>query len=210
MLRPTTRHYGYGSRTDQLPEVHFQCPAMLSRVFNALQQLGLMTHNKIAALADFTSPRVVLQNQLCPRQQKRKLGRMFLGNQLLQPPIEVLRDAKIHRHPLRYKNGTDTSAVCTGLIRVPSSRCGPPTHKVHWLSLPVRQSPKSEESCQHYGTQVTGVRAGRSSGEGDAHLTASHAPRVQAVSSKASFQGHTAIQPAGPSFRLRGSRLCRP
>jgi hypothetical protein len=106
MLRPTTRHHGYGSRTDQLHEVHPQCPGTLSRVFKALQQISVMTHNKIKTCADFTSARVALQNQLGPLQQKRGLRRMFLGSQLLQPPIEVFRDTENHSHafmvPKRY------------------------------------------------------------------------------------------------------------
>src|SRR4029453_4553293 len=106
MPRPTTRHHGYGSRTDQLPEVHPQCPGTQSRVLKALQQISVMTHHKIEALADFTSARVALQNQLCALQQKRRLGRVFLGSQLLQPPIEVFRDTEIHSHgpmvPKRY------------------------------------------------------------------------------------------------------------
>jgi hypothetical protein len=104
MLRPTTQHHGYGSRTDQLPEVHPQCPGTLSRVLKALQQLSVMTHNKIKTCADFTSARVALQNQLCALQQKRGLGRMFLGSQLLQPPIEVFRDTEIHSHAFMVPN----------------------------------------------------------------------------------------------------------
>lgn len=65
-----------------------------------------MTQNKIKPLADFTPTRVALQNQLCPLQQKRRLGRVFLGSQLIQPPIEVFRDTEIHSHiimvPKRY------------------------------------------------------------------------------------------------------------
>jgi hypothetical protein len=73
---------------------------MLSRVLKALQQISVMTHNEIEALADFTPARVALQNQLCALQQQRGLGRVFLGSQLLQPPIEVFRDAEIHSHTL--------------------------------------------------------------------------------------------------------------
>lgn len=65
-----------------------------------------MTHNKIKPSADLTPPRMALQNQFCPLQQKRGLGRVFLGGQLLQPPIEVFRDTEIHSHvtmvPKRY------------------------------------------------------------------------------------------------------------
>lgn len=78
----------------------------MSRVLKALQQISVMTHNKIKPLADFTSARVALQNQLCTLQQKRGLGRMFLGSQLLQPPIEVFRNTKIHSHPQWYQSGT--------------------------------------------------------------------------------------------------------
>lgn len=63
-----------------------------------------MTHNKIKTCADFTSPRVALQNQLCPLQQKRGLRRVFLGSQLLQPSIEVLRNTKIHSHTVMVPN----------------------------------------------------------------------------------------------------------
>ena len=49
---------------------------------------------------------MALQNQFCALQQKRGLGRMFFGSQLLQPPIEVFRDTEIHSHafmvPKRY------------------------------------------------------------------------------------------------------------
>ena len=65
-----------------------------------------MTHNKIKALADFAPARVALQNQLCALQQKRGLGRVFLGGQLLQPPIEVFRDTEIQAMSLWYRNGT--------------------------------------------------------------------------------------------------------
>ena len=70
---PQQQHH-HGSRTDQLPEVHPQCPGTLSRVFKALQQISVMTHNKIKALADFAPARVAQQNQLCALQQKRGLG----------------------------------------------------------------------------------------------------------------------------------------
>jgi len=39
---------------------------MLSRVFKARQELSIMTHDEIKALADFASARMALQNQLCP------------------------------------------------------------------------------------------------------------------------------------------------
>lgn len=71
-----------------------------------------MTHNKIKALTDFTPARVALQNQLGSLQQKRGLGRMFLGSQLIQPPIEVYRDAEIHSHALWYQYGTLTNTGC--------------------------------------------------------------------------------------------------
>jgi hypothetical protein len=64
----TTRHHGYGSRTDQLPEVHPQCPGTLSRVFKSLQQGSVVTRNKIKICADLTSARVALKNQLCALQ----------------------------------------------------------------------------------------------------------------------------------------------
>lgn len=90
---------------------------MLSRVFKALQKISVMTHNKIEALTDFTPSRVALQNQLGALQQKRGLGRMFLGSQLLQPPIEVLRDTEIHSHtfmvPKRYLASMLAPAVST-------------------------------------------------------------------------------------------------
>lgn len=77
-----------------------------------------MTHNKIKTCADFTSARVALQNQLCPLQQKRGLGRMFLSSQLLQPPIEVFRDTEIHSHafmvPNRYPPFTGLHASLIG------------------------------------------------------------------------------------------------
>jgi hypothetical protein len=63
-----------------------------------------MTHNKIEALTDFTPARVTLQNQLCALQQKRGLGRVFLGSQLLQPPIKVFRDTEIHSHAFMVPN----------------------------------------------------------------------------------------------------------
>jgi len=98
MPTPTTRHHGYESRTDQLPEGHPQCPGTLSRVFKALQQISVMTHNKIKAPANFTPARVALQNQFGPLQQECGLGRVFLGSQLLQPSIKVLWDSEIHSH----------------------------------------------------------------------------------------------------------------
>ncbi|WP_200831480.1 hypothetical protein [Arthrobacter sp. SLBN-112] len=54
-----TKPYG------QLPEVHPQSPGTLSRVLKSLQQISVMTHHKIKALADFAPARVLLQNQLC-------------------------------------------------------------------------------------------------------------------------------------------------
>lgn len=39
-----------------------------------------MTHNKIKTRADFTPPRMALQNQLRPLQQKRGLGRVLLDS----------------------------------------------------------------------------------------------------------------------------------
>lgn len=63
-----------------------------------------MTHNKIKTLTDFTPARVALKNQLCTLQQKRRLGGVFLGSQLLQPPIEVFRDTKIHSHAFMVPN----------------------------------------------------------------------------------------------------------
>lgn len=78
----------------------------LSRVLKALQQISVMIHNKIEALADLMPPRMALQNQLCPLQLKRRLGRVFLGSQLLQPSIEIFRSREIHSHvlvvPKRY------------------------------------------------------------------------------------------------------------
>jgi len=86
-----------------------------------------MTHNKIKTLADFTSPRVALQNQLCPLQQKRGLRRVFLDSQLLQPPIEVLRNTKIHSHtvmvPNRYQPLTGLPAANWSRLTRPGSRC---------------------------------------------------------------------------------------
>ena len=77
-----------------------------------------MTHNKIKTCADFTSARVSLQNQLCALQQKRGLRCMFLGSQLLQPPIEVFRDTEIHSHdfmvPKRYPPLVGLSASLIG------------------------------------------------------------------------------------------------
>ncbi len=65
-----------------------------------------MTHNKAKALTDFTPARAALQNQPCALQQKRGLGRIFPGSQLLQPPLGLLRDTEIHNHrftvPKRY------------------------------------------------------------------------------------------------------------
>ena len=63
-----------------------------------------MAHNKIKTCADFTPARVALQNQLCALQQKRGLGRVFLGSQLLQTPIEVFRDTEIHSHDFMVPN----------------------------------------------------------------------------------------------------------
>ncbi len=63
-----------------------------------------MTRDKIKTCADFTSARVALQNQLCTLQQKRRLGGVFLGSQLLQPPIEVFGDAEIHSHAFMVPN----------------------------------------------------------------------------------------------------------
>ena len=77
-----------------------------------------MTHDKIKTCADFTSARVALQNQLCALQQKRGLRCMFLGSQLLQPPIEVFRDTEIHSHdfmvPKRYPPLVGLSASLIG------------------------------------------------------------------------------------------------
>ncbi len=52
-----------------------------------------MAQDEIKALADFPSACMPLQDQLGPLQQERGLGRVFLGGQLLQSSIEVLRDA---------------------------------------------------------------------------------------------------------------------
>jgi hypothetical protein len=74
---------------------------MPSGILKAIQQFSVMTHNEIEALTDFAPARVALQNQLCALQQKRGLGRVFLGSQLLQPPIEVFRDTEIHSHAFK-------------------------------------------------------------------------------------------------------------
>jgi hypothetical protein len=66
---------------------------MLSRALEPRQQFSVMAQNEIKALADFPSACVPLQDQLGPLQQERGLGRVFLGGQLLQSTIEVLRDA---------------------------------------------------------------------------------------------------------------------
>lgn len=69
-----------------------------------------MTHNKIKTCADFTSARVALQNQLCALQQKRGLGRMFLGSQPVQTPIKIFGNTQIHSHqpmvPKQYHQGS--------------------------------------------------------------------------------------------------------
>jgi hypothetical protein len=65
---------------------------MPSRVLKALQQISVMTHNKIQPLTVLTSARMPLQNQPCALQQKRGLGCVFFGSQLLQPSVEVFRD----------------------------------------------------------------------------------------------------------------------
>jgi hypothetical protein len=49
-----------------------------------------MTHDKVQALTDLAAAGMTLQDQLRPLEQKRGLGCMLLGGELLKPAIKVL------------------------------------------------------------------------------------------------------------------------
>ena len=63
-----------------------------------------MAHDEIQTLADVTTAPVTLQHKLCTLKQQRGLGGMFLGSQLIQAPVQVLRNTQIHSHALMVPN----------------------------------------------------------------------------------------------------------
>jgi hypothetical protein len=82
-----------------------------SRVLKAGQQLGVMAHDEIKARSNLSPAHVALQDNLGTLQEQPRLGGMFLGCELLQPTIEVFRDAEIHGHaPMVQKRYKESAA----------------------------------------------------------------------------------------------------
>jgi hypothetical protein len=57
-----------------------------------------MAQHEIQALADLTTSTVSLQDKLCTLEQQRRFRRVFLGRELVQTTIQILRDTQIHSH----------------------------------------------------------------------------------------------------------------
>ena len=70
-----------------------------------------MAHDEIQARADLTAAPVTLQHKLGTLEQQRRLRSVFLGRELLQPPVQIFGYTQIHRHSFMVPNQYQTRAI---------------------------------------------------------------------------------------------------
>src|SRR5688572_8393352 len=83
--RPGARCPGHENRTGQQLAARPRSRGTRSRILKARQELSVMAHDEIQALANDTAAPMTLKHKLSTLEQQRRLRGVFLGCKLVQP-----------------------------------------------------------------------------------------------------------------------------